>query len=111
MLKLWRKCADIIDQVYKAYEPLAAKEKEKPMSLQYRLKYSEIYRHEAYGDLPLYGGQKCASVVEKTLAVLDLKKGNKGLAKMLESQRALPEIWVEALKGVQEWEVKDLVWE
>lgn len=117
MLKVWRKCADIIDHVYEAYEKLVAEEEA------YALERAELARpgsreQEAWllaaqssleGE-PLHGGQKCASIVDKTLAVLDLPKKNKERQKMPQSQQKLPDIWTEALKDVNDWSVEELCW-
>ena len=60
---------------------------------------------------PLEGGQKCASVVDKTIMVLDMPKKFKKRYKLPKSQMMLPEIWAEALKDLNNWEVKELLWD
>lgn len=109
VMKLWLKCADILEEVYKKYDELVEEEAAAGVTSAAQARPSVFDKTQTRTEL--LGGQKCASVVDKTLAVLDLPKRHKERRKMPKSQQMLPEIWKEALKDVEGWKVEDLVWE
>ncbi|KAL9093643.1 MAG: hypothetical protein Q9159_000172 [Coniocarpon cinnabarinum] len=108
MVKLWCKCAGILGRVYSKYEPLVKQDLEAgniKLSV-----HEQEFRRLFHSAGELKGGQKCASVVEKTLAVLELPKKSKQRLKMPPSQQKLPEIWAEALKSIDDWKAEDFLW-
>ncbi|KAL9060914.1 MAG: hypothetical protein Q9162_000358 [Coniocarpon cinnabarinum] len=108
VVKLWCKCAGILGRVYSKYEPLVKQDLEAgniKLSV-----HEQEFRRLFHSAGELKGGQKCASVVEKTLAVLELPKKSKQRLKMPPSQQKLPEIRAEALKSIDDWKAEDFLW-